>query len=352
MIPRILIVDDTKENRQYLISFLKENLKCEVIAAKSGEYLLNQLDSIKSNPPDLILLDILMPNVDGYSVAKQLRKDKIFQNIPIIFLSSLDDVESKIKAFNSGGADYVSKPFNPSELLARVRVQLELKAAKDELIVKNQMLKNKEIHLSHLVDEKIERINRLSISLVGALENANLFNDSDTGNHIKRVSYYSEIIAYGYKCKADFIKRLGLYAPLHDVGKVGLPDHILKKPGKYTEDEYEQMKEHVIIGAKILGSQEIDPMAKNIALYHHEKWDGTGYVNNLKGEEIPLEAQIVAIADVYDALCSKRSYKKALPEDEVDAFILKSKGSHFNPKLIDVFFENKDRIIRIRNNFK
>ncbi len=187
--------------------------------------------------------------------------------------------------------------------------------------------------------------------MVTALETANLANDDDTGKHVMRVGEYAQLLAEEYGCDNDYCRRIRLYAPLHDVGKVSIPDYILKKPGKYTPEEFERMKEHVAIGGKMLSYKGIDPMAHNIALYHHEKWDGSGYLGKLSGEKIPLEARITGLADVYDALTKKRVYKPAFTENETDEIIQINKGSHFDPKLVDIFFTSKDKILEIKKTF-
>lgn len=192
-------------------------------------------------------------------------------------------------------------------------------------------------------------IHLMNLAMVQALENACYFNDEDTGHHVKRVSRYSAALAEGLGCPLEFVKRIQLYAPLHDVGKVGIPDHILKKKGRFTEDETHIMRQHVVIGARFLDGSRIDPMAKNIALYHHEKWDGTGYFHRLKGEEIPLEARILSAADVYDALSFDRVYRKALPEERIDTAFRKRSGTHFDPRITDTYFNIKDRLIEIKN---
>ncbi len=214
------------------------------------------------------------------------------------------------------------------------------------------MLADREVHLTHLVEAKTEKIENVTIALVTALESANLANDEDTGNHIKRVSAYAALLASKYGEDSDYVKRIKLFASLHDVGKVGITDVILKKPGQYTPDEFEMIKQHVIIGGKLLDNPALDPMARNIALYHHEKWDGSGYCAGLAGEEIPLEARIVALADVYDALSNQRSYKPAFGRQKVETIIAKDRGKHFDPQIADIFLDQKDNMFEIRQRYK
>jgi putative two-component system response regulator len=339
---RVLIVDDVAENRKLLASILQKNIECDIMIAKSGQDVIDLFEHGNDNLPDLILLDIMMPVMSGMEVAQYLKDNKLLRDIPIVFVTGLGDIDNIVKAFNFGGVDYITKPFNKAELLARVSTHLKLKNVLNELEVKNTLLQNNEAHLVHLVEEKTKKINNLTVALITALENANIYNDIDTGNHIKRVSEYSSVLAENYGCDLDFIKKIKIYSPLHDIGKVGIPDNILKKRGVYTKHEYEIMKEHVMIGFKILDSPEIDSMAKNIALFHHEKWDGSGYVKGLKGKDIPLEARIVALADVYDALMTERIYKEAYTKEKTEQIIQDDSGKHFDPKIVDIFKEQKD----------
>ncbi len=348
---KILIVDDVAENRKLLASILQKNTDCEIMMARSGQDVIELFEYGTDNLPDLILLDIMMPMMSGIEVAQYLNDNKLLQDIPIIFVTGLGDVDNIVKAFKVGGVDYITKPFNKAELIARVNTHLKLKHVLDELEVKNSLLKNSEMHLIHLVEEKTKKVNNLTVALIMALENANIYNDADTGNHIKRVSEYSVLLAEYYGCNLDFIKRIKVYSPLHDIGKVGIPDNILKKKGKYSEEEFGKMKEHVVIGFKILDSPEIDSMAKNIALYHHEKWDGSGYVNGLKAESIPLEARIVALADVYDALMTERIYKEAYTKEKTEQIIQADSGFHFDPKIVEIFAKQKKRFYEISKKY-
>lgn len=345
---RIVIAEDQLVNMLLIESIFKINTNCTIYKAKDGA---EAIAAVKEHVPDLVLLDVQMPKYDGFEVAVEIKKIPQLQDIPIIFLTALDDEKFKLKGFESGGVDYVTKPIQRSELLARVNAHLNLKRLQDELKQKNALLTDKELHLTKLVDEKTKHIQDLTIAMVSALETANLENDEDTGNHIRRVSEFSAIFANLYGCEYDFIKRVKLYSPLHDVGKVGIPDAILKKPGKHTPEEWRIMQQHVVIGHRMLNSPIIDQMAKNIALYHHEKWSGEGYVNGLQKEQIPLEARIVMLADVYDALGQKRVYKEAFPEDKVDAIIKDAAGSHFEPKLVEIYFDCKKELFAVRKDF-
>jgi putative two-component system response regulator len=343
--PKILIVDDTAANRMLLAKVLRENTEYELmLAADAGSVL----SLIEEDLPDLILLDIMMPEMDGYELARRLKKIESTKDIPILYITAVSDIEGMSEAYEAGGVDYITKPFNKTELLARVRAHMDLKRMQDELKEKNALLADRELHLTKLVEEQTLKLEQTTLSLVNALENVNLYNDTDTGNHIRRVSEYSALLAEQFGMDRDFVKRIRTYASLHDVGKVGLPDTLLKKPGQFSKEEFVRMQNHVSLGARMLDDPQIDPMAKNIALYHHEKWNGSGYVSGLAGEDIPIEARIVALADVYDALGTKRTYKDAFPEETIHSIIMKDSGTHFDPALIATYDRIHDEFIGIK----
>ncbi len=342
---KILIVDDNNENRRVLATVISKNTNFDITLANNGQ---SAIESAFSENPDLILLDIMMPNMDGYQVAENLKGNKPTSNIPIIFITANTDSGSISKAFKAGGIDYITKPFNHDELLARINAQVKLKQYQDELKYKNKLLESRKLLLIEEVNEKTKDIEDISSALIGALESANILNDTDTGHHIKRVSEYAGFLAEKISDNTNFIKQIRLYTSLHDVGKVGIPDELLKKPGVFSRNEMEQMKKHVIYGAKMLTAPGIPVIAANIAKYHHEKWDGSGYMDGLIGTNIPLEARIVALADVYDALGTKRIYKDTFQEETIDKIILEEKGKHFDPELVDIYFKNKDSILKIK----
>lgn len=354
----ILVVDDTPTNLDVLFNIF-DKTDYDVLFASDGATCLKIAEE---EHPNLILLDVMMPGMNGFETCRRLKDHEITQKIPVIFMTALADTEDKVRGFELGAVDYITKPIQPKEVLARVKTHLtierlqaelriknnELQSKNEELQQKNILLADREVHLMHLVEEKTKKIGNITLALVNALENANLLNDVDTGKHIRRVSAYSAFLAETYGCDREFVKRIRLYSSLHDVGKVGLSDAILKKPGKFTTDEFELMKQHVMIGSKMLDSQEIDVMAKNIALYHHERWDGSGYVHGLAGEEIPLESRIVTIADVYDALTTERVYKKAFSEEAAEEFIIDKAGTDFDPHLTAIFEQHKETIRNIK----
>ena len=334
----VLVVDDNPANLNVLFDIFS-GLDYDVLFASDGESCLKL---VETEWPDLILLDIMMPGIDGFETCRRLKANEKTKSIPVIFMTALADTADKVAGFEVGAVDYITKPIQPEEVLARVRTHLTLRKM-------YTMLEDRETHLRFLVEEKTRKISNITLALVNALENANKLNDTDTGNHIKRVGEYAVLLAEQYGCDREFVKRIRLYAPLHDVGKVGLPDRILQKPGKYSQEEFIEMQYHVEFGAKLLDSIGIDPMARHIAKYHHERWDGSGYVEKLTGTDIPLEARIVAIVDVYDALVSERVYKPPFPEEKADRIIREDAGKHFDPDLVDVFFQNKAKILEIRS---
>ena len=345
---KILIVDDNNENRRVLASVLSKNKHYDLTLANDGA---SAVESVFTEIPDLILLDIMMPGMDGFQVAEKLKNDERSSFIPILFITANSDSESISKAFKSGGLDYITKPFNHEELLARVNVQVQIKNFQDELKAKNKLLESRKLLLVEEVNEKTRMVDDISTALITALESANILNDTDTGNHIKRVSEYAGILAEKKTGDMGFVKQIKLYASLHDVGKVGIPDDLLKKPGRFNPEEKEEMKEHVAFGAKMLAAKGIPQMAADIAEFHHEKWDGTGYLEGLKGLEIPLEARIVALADVYDALSTKRVYKEAFAEDKVDKIIISERGKHFDPELVDLYLKNKSLFLAVKEKY-
>ncbi|MBN1411190.1 MAG: response regulator [Spirochaetales bacterium] len=354
MSARILIIDDFPEITNLFGAIIRNSTDYIVVAAHNGEEALEILKN--EEKPDLILLDINMPGMDGFEVADHVKHNASTRDIPIIFITGMTDSDNIVRAFEKGGVDYIPKPCKGLELLARVNVQIKLKKLHDELIVKNEeleiknkILSSREEHLLYLVEEKTKKIENLTYAMVSALENVNVYNDSNTGSHIMRVGLYSELLAKKYGCDQNFVKRIKIYATLHDIGKVGIEDSLLKKPDKYTEPEFEKIKDHVVIGFNMLNSPEIDEMAKNIALYHHEKWDGSGYMHHLKGYEIPLEARIVALADVFDALTTSRHYKGPFTEKEAIDIIKENSNKHFEPQMVDLFLDSLDEITRILN---
>lgn len=329
----ILIVDDEPENITIMNEILgREEYKIK--ATINSEIALKIAGS--SEQPDIILLDIIMPGIDGYEVCRQLKANKITQNIPIIFVTSKTDDIDETKGFELGAVDYITKPVNPSVLRARVKTHLAL-------YNQNKILEEKvEIRTAELERTRLEIIRRLG----AAAE----FKDRETSMHTIRMSQYCQFIGLAYGLSKDESLIILNASPMHDIGKIGIPDNILLKPGKLDENEWTIMSKHTTYGAEMLGEDhsELITQARLCALTHHEKWDGKGYPNGLSGENIPLIGRIAAIADVFDALTSMRPYKKAWPLEKAFKYIENEKGKHFDPQLVSVFLENKKYIEEIK----
>jgi len=321
--PSILIVDDEPTNLRILNQVLNDTYK--LIFAKSGQEALRLVEKER---PDLILLDVMMPQMTGYEVCEQLKNHPNFKVIPIIFVTALNDPDDEAKGLNLGAVDYISKPISPAVVKARVKT-----------------------HLS-LVD--VEELRRTRLQIIQRLGRASEYKDNETGMHVMRMSHYSRVLALAYGFTEAAADNLFNAAPMHDIGKIGIPDSIMLKPGKLTDEEFSIMKQHPEIGAEILGESDSDliALAKLVSLTHHEKWDGSGYPNQLKGEGIPIEGRIVALADVFDALTSVRPYKDAWTVDEATSFIEKQKGCHFDPQLVDCFIQQLAQIVEIKERFK
>jgi putative two-component system response regulator len=355
----ILVVDDTPENLTLLTQMLGDR-GYRVQPVASGLFALKVA---ASDPPDLILLDIRMPEMDGFEVCRRMKEDTHLRDIPVIFISALTETDEKVKAFHSGGVDYVTKPFQIEEIEARVATHLRLRNALSEVARYNN-------YLEQLVDQKVKEISDSQLAAIFAMVKLAESRDDDTGTHIWRVREYCLVLAKALQAQPEFSNTLteqfvaDLYnaAPLHDVGKVGIPDSILLKPDKHTPPEFEIMKTHTSIGARTL-QEVIERYPKNsfiilgaqIAASHHERWDGSGYPSGLKGDEIPLAAQIMTIADVYDALRTSRRYKPAFNHSLSLKILIegdqKTKPSHFNPRILRVFERNADAFEAIHHRF-
>jgi putative two-component system response regulator len=336
----VLIVDDTLANLQLLTSILKEE-GYKVRPASSGAMAIQ---AIAKKMPDLILLDIKMPDMDGYSVCQELKANPHTQDIPIIFISALSDITDKVKAFNVGGLDYINKPFQFEEVKARVSTHLKLKSYQNEMARKVAAGIEK---ISHLNQEIIDTQRELIFTMGEICETRS----QETGQHVKRVAEYSYLLAklHGYT-EFELIKHA---SPMHDIGKVAITDSILNKMGILTAEEWKTMRTHTTLGFSMLSvsKRPMLQMAATIALEHHEKWDGTGYPYGLVGEEISLVGRITAIADVFDALGSIRCYKSAWELPAILEYFRQQRGKHFDPKLLDLFFEHLDDFLAIRDRF-
>jgi len=352
----ILIVDDEPVNLSLLTHLLRPVY--QVRAANSGE---NALRAATSEPrPDLILLDVMMPEVDGYEVLERLRKNPATVDIPVIFVTALTDVDDEERGLALGAADYIAKPIKPAVVLARVRTQLEAKHTRDWLKDNNAIL---EAEVSKRMVEN-DLTQRVSIRALAHLAETR---DPETGNHILRTQNYVRALALRLSQHPRFsavldsrtIDLLTKSAPLHDIGKVGIPDSILLKPGPLTPEEWVIMKTHSQLGSDAIEQAEIDveqpvaflSLAKEIAHWHHEKWDGSGYPDGLHGEAIPLSARLMAVADVFDALISPRVYKPAMSYEKTREIIAEGSGSHFDPDIVAAFLEDFDAMTAIADQY-
>lgn len=340
----VLIVDDTPENLALMNGVLSPFYDTKV--ANNGERALRVAQSAIA--PDLVLLDIMMPDIDGYEVCKRLKADARTRDVPVIFLTAKTDVGDEQHGFDVGAVDYIAKPISAAIVLARVRTQLTLKAAADFLRDRNAYLEAEVAKRTH----EVQVVQDVSIMAMASLAETR---DNETGNHIRRTQNYVRSLATRLSAHPKFAAELTpstielLYksAPLHDIGKVGIPDAILLKPGKLTVEEFEIMKTHTTLGRDAIVAAEklLDApssflrMAREIATYHQEKWDGSGYPEGLAGDAIPVSARLMAVADVYDALISRRVYKPPFPREKAVAIILEGRGKHFDPDMIDAFIE-------------
>lgn len=340
---RILVVDDDPTNLKLIKLLLnKEGYDC--LCKKNGQ---DALLVVKHYNPDLMLIDVMMPIIDGFELTRQFKANESTKNIPIILVTALSDRNSRIEGLETGAEEFVNKPIDQMELKIRVRNLLKLKEYSD-------LLANQKETLETEVFNRTEELYDTRLEVVRSLGRAAEFRDNETGMHILRMSQISELITREAGLGESRSKLILNAAPMHDIGKVGIPDNILLKPGKLTELEWAVMKTHTLIGFRILSAEkpsELMDLARSIALNHHEKWDGSGYPNGLQGEEIPIESRIVAVADVFDALTSQRPYKEAWTNEQAVAEIRKQKGHHFEPLLVDVFCDILPQIIQIREKF-
>lgn len=330
----VLVVDDTPENIDILVGILAQDYKVKV--AIDGP---RALALAAKTVPDLILLDVMMPGMNGYEVCKRLKQDPLTSHIPVIFVTALTDVADETQGFELGAVDYITKPVSAPVVKARVKTHLALYDQK-RLLEQEVKARTKELE-----DTRFEIIRRLG--------RAAEYKDNETGLHVIRMSHYARLLAVESGLPDKYCELIYNAAPMHDIGKIGTPDAILKKPDKLNEQEWLEMQRHAEIGAEIIGEHN-DPlleMARRIALTHHEKWDGTGYPNGLSGEDIPIEGRIVAIADVFDALTSIRPYKQAWSVAETMDLFERESGKHFDPELVVHFKQVIDEAIKIRDSY-
>ena len=317
--PTLLLVDDEPTNLQVLRHTLQTDYR--LLFAKLGQ---TALELVAKEQPDLILLDIMMPGLSGYEVCQALKENPATQNIPVIFVTALSEAENEQKGLELGAVDYISKPLNPHIVKARVRTHLSLVRA--------------------------EEVAQTRLQIIQCLGAAAEYKDNETGLHVIRMGHVAKVLAKACGYSEHDANELFHAAPMHDVGKIGIPDAILQKPGKLTDDEFAVMRQHPIIGARILGEHPTGllKLAATVALNHHEKWDGSGYPHGLAGEAIPHAARIVALADVFDALINSRPYKAAWPQEKAIEFIQSQSGKHFDPALVEAFMAHLPEIQAIQ----
>jgi len=348
--PRILVVDDMHANRCLMEEFLV-HLGYQAILAEDGE---EALEKVRESSPDVILLDITMPKMDGFEVTMRLKKEEATSIIPIIIVTGLMEVKDRVKALELGADDFLIKPIELAELKARVQSLLKVKAYNDHMIEYQKKLENEVSKKTTELSHAFEKIKMTSLETIYRLSRVAECKDEDTGSHIQRMSHYAVAVAYRMGLKKDIIENILYSLPMHDIGKVGIPDRILLKPAKLDATEWEIMKQHTIIGGRILeGSDDaLIETAKVIALTHHERWDGGGYPEGLKGVKIPLISRIATVADVFDAMTSRRPYRQEpFTVEETFQVIKEGRGVHYDPEVVDAFFAAKEEIVATKEEY-
>ena len=362
---RIMIIDDQPLNIKVLQKYLSLEGYSDFVDCCEP---IHALEMIRSERPDIILLDIMMPQVSGTVILEQVRSDPKLAHIPVIILTASSDVETRQESLQLGATDFLMKPVDPLELIPRMRNSLALKHSRDQLVTINDELEAR-------IKQRTAELNTSRLEVIHCLGRASEYRDNETGRHVIRVGRYVGIIARELGLDEKTAEIFELAAPLHDVGKIGIPDAILLKPDKLTPDEFEVMQRHCNYGKRTFEEMENDDwntfrlhttvgndifkgtqspflrVASNIALTHHEWWDGTGYPLGLAGEDIPLEGRITAVADVFDALSSKRPYKSAFPLAKCFDIMESERGTHFDPTVLDAFIRCRDQIIETQIRF-
>lgn len=346
----ILIADDDPQLLRLMEAMLLP-MGYTVLKAANGR---EAVEMAKRTPPDVILMDIQMPVMSGLEAVKILKDDEETRMVPVVVVTGLLEVKDRISAMEAGADDFLGKPFDKTEFIVRVRTMVKVSAY-------NNSLRNYQKQLEAEVDRKtiqlqntLEALQLASLDSIHRLSRAAEYKDENTGAHIERMSRYSEAVARKMGLGSKTVERILYAAPMHDVGKIGVPDNILLKPGPLDPDEWEIMKQHTTIGARILGGSQTGfiKLAEIIALTHHERWDGTGYPRGLKGTQIPRAGRITAIADVFDAMTTRRSYKEPFSVEKSFAIIRESTGSHFDPDVVDAFFAIREEILAIKEEYK
>lgn len=360
-LPRVLLVDDEPINLKVLADLLRDRYRLSV--AKDGPQALARM---AGDPlPDLVLLDVMMPGMDGMEVCRRLKADERTRDVPVIFITAMGQPHDEARGFEAGAVDYITKPISPPVVTARVRTHVALREARRQLADHNRLLEAR-------VAERTRDLARAQDVAIRALASLAETRDNETGNHIRRTQNYVLALANHLRRDSKFAPKFAARlddetvdllfksAPLHDVGKVGIPDSILLKPGRLTDEEFHVMKTHAALGhdAIFAAEEELDArssflrIAREIAQGHHERWDGTGYPLGLKGEEIPLSARLMAVADVYDALISRRCYKPAFPHEQAVDIMLAGRGTHFDPDVTDAFADLAEEFLGIAQRYR
>jgi putative two-component system response regulator len=333
--PTLLVIDDAPESIDVLRGVLSAEYRVKAcINGAAG------LEVARSSRPDLILLDVMMPGMDGYEVCRRLKEDSATRAIPVIFVTTLSDVASESQGLAMGAADYVTKPYVPELVRSRVRTHIALS--------------HQSIALERLVAERTAELLETRLEIVRRLGRAAEYRDNETGMHVVRMSRVSRLIALALGSSEADATLLLHAAPMHDIGKIGVPDRVLLKPGKLDADEWQLMRLHTIVGGEIIGQHSSDLMktAREVALRHHERWDGRGYPDGIAGEAIPLSARIVALADVIDALLSNRPYKVAWSREATLDYVRAERGRHFDPKVVDAFMSVAPACFEIQDSLR
>jgi len=359
---KLLVVDDNEMNRDLLSRRLR-NYGYDAEMASGGAEALERL---ANGGFDLVLLDVMMPDMNGYQVLEEMQSNHIFSDIPVVMVSALDEVESAVRCIELGAEDYLHKPINAVLLKTKVAAILEKKYLRKREKEMHLEIEQHNLYLEQRVQEQVRDISIAQMSAIFALSKLAESRDNETGAHLERVREFCKILCVKlrntqkYEAVIDdrYIENTGAASPLHDIGKVGIPDHILLKQGKLTDEEWVIMRTHPVIGAETLRAVDRKHPGNTfistgiaIAESHHEKWDGSGYPYGLKGEQIPLEARIMALSDVYDALTSKRCYKEAFSHEKSREIILSSKNAHFDPDVVDAFVDAETEFIAIRETY-
>lgn len=340
--PVVVVIDDEFTSRAILDQVVRSVQKNIIVKTFADPFAA--LEWIRSNQPDLIMVDYMMNGMTGLEAVQQMRRIASLEGVPIVVVTSLEERDARYQVLEAGATDFITKPIDPYECKVRCRNMLSLRMQQKIILSRSQFLE-------YRITDATRQIRQRELETLFRLAKAGEYRDQDTGNHIVRMAKYSRLIAEALGLEQKRCEMIEIAAPMHDIGKIGIPDNILLKPGKLAVNEFDVMKSHPLVGYQILRNSPSKylTMGAEIALSHHEKYDGSGYPRGIKGEKIPIEARIVAVADVYDALTSRRPYKSGWSNDGSLAYLTANKGSHFDPDCVDAFVEQFDRISDIQS---